>query len=455
MALAQAVAVDELLKKVPPHSIEAERSVLGALLLDAEAADLVAQSLKAEHFYREAHGTIYATILELRNEKGQPADLILLKHALERKGVLESVGGAADLADIVDSVPTAANVEHYANIVREKALLRGVLRATGEIQRDVYESAEDTSDVLDRAERRLFDVTQKRITTQAVSLGQCLQETFDRISLLRAGKGERGGVMSHLVDLDNITQGFQPGELTIVAARPSMGKTSFALNLLRNACMKGGHTAVFFSLEMPRLQVASNLLCSVARVDGQALRGGFFSREEEQRLVDASELLQQQRLLIDDQPYLTTMELRAKARRLKAQEKIDLIAIDYLQLMTGSGGSRRDENRQQEVAEISRTLKAIARELSIPVIALAQLSRKVEDRTDKKPRMADLRESGAIEQDADLILLLHRDEYFFPDKEEVKNRAQVIVAKNRNGPTGEVELMFLRQFMAFDSLANR
>ena len=443
-------ASETLLRNVPPHSLDAERAVLGALLIDPRAIDDVAEAVQPAHFYKPAHGAIYQVVLDLW-KADQPIDVVLVNEELSRRGELEQIGGTAALVELTETVPTAANAAYYAEVVRDYACRRQLIQVVAEIQKDAFEDRGLTEELLDRTEKRLFEVTQKRIRSDAVPVSTVVQEAFERLELVRKGGGVVG-IPSGLADLDELTQGFQPGEMTILAARPSMGKTTLALNILRNVSVYHGRAAVFFSLEMPRLQVTTNLLCGLAKIDGHRLRGGYLSREEERQFLDAAEVLMPAQLYIDDTPGLTTMDLRAKARRLKSQHDIDLIMVDYLQLMSGSAVAAK-ESRQQEVSEISRMTKALARELNIPIIALAQLSRKVEDRKDHKPMMSDLRESGSIEQDADLIMLLHRPGYYEPEKEEYKNQALVIVAKNRNGPVGEVPLLFFNSQMRFESAA--
>lgn len=391
---------DNLIDKVPPQDLDAEAAILGAILLHPEAADEVAQSLKPDMFYKKANSLIYETLLTLRNQ-GKPLDQIILKGELQTRGLLEEVGGVSYIAELVDAVPSAANAAYYANIVSEKSLLRNLISTSAEIQNEAFSSVESTDKILDSAEQRFFAVTQRRISTSAQPISVAITEVFDHLRNMREGTNKRG-IPSGFGLLDDMTHGFHPGELTILAARPSMGKTSLALSFIRNMCLYEGKAAAFFSLEMPQLQVAANLICNVAQVDSRQLRGGYVRRDDEVRLMDAAELLSEARIYIDDCPALSTMELRAKGRRLKAQYDINAIVIDYLQLMTGSGNSR--DGRQVEVSEISRMLKALARELDIPVISLAQLSRKVEERPDHKPRMSDLRESGCLTGDSMITL---------------------------------------------------
>jgi replicative DNA helicase len=447
-AMVDQLAPNPLLKNIPPHSREAERALLSALLVDPTAMDEVAQLLGApECFYDPGHRLVYEAIVDLWT-LDQPADVVLINEELERKGVIDQVGGIEGLADLATVVPTGANAEYYAKIVRDRAMQRRLIEVTAEVQQDAFDTSGPVDELLDRAESRMFEVTQKRIRNEAVNVGIVVKEAYDELLAKEAG-GDVRGLPSYFADLDELTAGFLPGELTIMAARPSMGKTSFALNIIRNISLHGGCTC-FFSLEMPRIQVTSNMLCGIAKIDGHRLRGGFLTREEKRNYVQACDILEPTQFFIDDSPTLSTMELRAKGRRLKAQHDVEMLVIDYMQLMTGSSRSAR-ESRQIEVSEISRNVKALARELEIPILCLAQLSRKVEDRADKKPMMSDLRESGSIEQDADKILLLHRPEYYDRDNEDLQGKAYVIVAKNRNGPTGEVELSFVKNQMRFET----
>jgi replicative DNA helicase len=448
---------DELLRNVPPHNLEAERAVLGALLVDNKAMDLVTQEVLPEHFYKQAHATIFQTIVDM-NKRGEPSDEVTLTSELRRNGLLEAAGGPAEISALTGVVPTSANAIYYAKLVRDRALLRTTLQALAEGQREVFESRDRTEEVLDRIEKRLFQVTQKRVKSEAVAIGEVIGETLAMIE--RQKKGEGNGILYGFHDIDELTHGLHNGQLVIVAARPSMGKTTFALNILRNITVgrpgfPAGHGAVFFSLEMPKIEIVTNVLCSMAHINSHHLRGGHVSRDQEEQLWAAAEILGSQKIFIDDTPGLTTMELRGKARRLKAEGKIDCILIDYLQLMGGDAGSNQ-KARHEVVAEISRSLKALARELEVPVIALAQLNRNVEDRPDKRPRMADLRESGSIEQDADVVMLLHRDEYYMkPEEAEQQgkvNKAQVLVQKNRNGPTGDKDLYYAKEFSFFGDL---
>ncbi|MGE0708872.1 MAG: replicative DNA helicase [Planctomycetota bacterium] len=391
------LAPDPLIKNVPPHSREAERALLSALLIDPTAMDEVAQVLPdTDSFYLPGHRLVYETIVDLWT-RDQPADVVLVHEELERKGVIAQVGGIEALADLASVVPTGYNAEYYAKIVRDRAMQRRLIEITAEVQRDAFDTAGPVDELLDRAEQRMFEVTQKRIRNEAVNVGIVVKEAYEELLTKEQG-GEVRGLPSYYADLDDLTSGFLPGEMTVIAARPSMGKTSFALNVIRNIALHGG-SVCFFSLEMPRIQVTSNMLCGIAKIDGHRLRTGLLTREEKRNFVQACDILEPTQFFIDDSPTLSTMELRAKGRRLRAQHNIEMLVIDYLQLMSGSSRAAR-ESRQMEVTEISRNVKALARELEIPIICLAQLSRKVEDRSDKKPMMSDLRESGCLTGDS-------------------------------------------------------
>lgn len=438
----------DLLDRVPPQNLEAESSVLGAVLLDNEAAWVVARFVKPEHFYKAANQTIYTTILELVGAR-KPVDLVILKDELGRKGALEAIGGAAYLAELVEAVPSAANAEHYAKVVRDRALLRALIGTASEIVRDAYQAEAPAEQVLDRAEKKFMEAVERRVDNASFEIRDILLEEMNRIE---AGV-PMSGLMSHLVDLDGLTNGFKPSELVILAARPSMGKTSLATTMIRNIAMQDRISVAFFSLEMSRSQVAQNMLCQHARIDSFKMRRGQLDRSEQATLGRRAGELAEAPIFIDDTSGMSIMELRAKSRLLKRRNNVGLIVVDYLQLMEAAGG-RRDENRQQEISQISRGLKQLARELDTPVIALSQLSRAVESRDGNKPRLSDLRESGSIEQDADMVLMLYREAYYKPEKAEIQNKADVIVAKNRNGPTGTAELYFQRAYTRFDNGPN-
>ncbi|MDO8142354.1 MAG: replicative DNA helicase [Candidatus Brocadiales bacterium] len=440
------MVVESILERTMPQSIEAEMSVLGAMILDNEVISLVIPLLNKLSFYKTAHQELYQVIVEVY-DKGQPIDLFVLREELKKRSLLEKVGGVEYLMELEESVPTIGNVEYYANIVREKAIKRNLIEVAATIQKQSFEESADTEQLLDASERAIFDITQKKFNTASTKLNEILKETFSRIENLHDRQSRLTGLSAGFYDLDDITCGLQPSELIIVAARPSMGKTSLVLNIVEHVGVVEKKPAVVFSLEMSAQQVAQNMLCSHARIDAHKLRMGFLDDKQWSDLSYGLGSLSEAPIFIDDTPGLTVLEVRAKARRLKAQYDIQFVAVDYLQLMESS----RAENRQQEISIISRGLKSLARELKIPVIAVSQLNRSVETREGHKPRMSDLRESGSIEQDADVIILLHRDNYYDPEKD---NTAELIIAKQRNGPTGVVKLAFRSHFMRFESLAS-
>ncbi len=441
------MVVESIIERTLPQSIEAEMSVLGAMLLDNEVISLVIPILSKNSFYKTAHQELYQTIVELY-DKGKTVDLVILREELKRRSLLDKVGGIEYLMEMEESVPTIGNVEYYANIVREKAIKRNLIEVAAIIQKEAFNDALDTDNLLDTSERAIFDITQKKFNTASTNLNEILKSTFKRIENLHDRQNRLTGVSTGFYDLDDHTCGLQASELIIIAARPSMGKTSLALNIIDHVGVVEKKPAVVFSLEMSAQQVAQNMLCSHARVDAHKLRKGFLDDKEWSNLSYGLGSLSEAPIFIDDTPGLTVLEVRAKARRLKAHHDIQLVVVDYLQLMESSRG----ENRQQEISIISRGLKSLARELSIPVIAVSQLNRSVESREGHKPRMSDLRESGSIEQDADVIILLHREDYYDPDKKD--GTAELIIAKQRNGPVGVVKLAFRSNFMRFESLAS-
>jgi len=440
------MVAESILERTMPQSIEAEMSVLGAMILDNEVISLVIPILNKLSFYKTAHRELYQAIVDIY-DKGQPVDLVVLREELKKRSLLEKVGGVEYLMELEEAVPTIGNVEYYANIVREKAIKRNLIEVAATIQKQSFEESTDTEHLLDASERAIFDITQRKFNTASTKLNEILKETFSRIENLHDRQSRLTGLSAGFYDLDDITCGLQPSELIIVAARPSMGKTSLVLNVVEHVGVVEKKPVVIFSLEMSAQQVAQNMLCSHARIDAHKLRMGFLDDKQWSDLSYGLGSLSEAPIFIDDTPGLTVLEMRAKARRLKAQYDIQLVAVDYLQLMESS----REENRQQEISVISRRLKSLARELKIPVIAVSQLNRSVESREGHRPRMSDLRESGSIEQDADVIVLLHRDNYYDPDKD---NTAELIIAKQRNGPTGVVKLTFLSHFMRFESLAS-
>ncbi|XCH79079.1 MAG: replicative DNA helicase [Candidatus Dehalobacter alkaniphilus] len=435
------------LLKVPPHNLEAEQAVLGALMLDPQKGSTVFEILRPEDFYRDNHKNIYLVIRDIF-EKGDPVDLVTVAESLRQAGRLESIGGIGTISQIAGSVPSAANVEHYARIVAEKALLRQLIRIAGYIEEKGYEAGEEALSLLEEAERLIVEISQRQSKEGFVTIRSILLKTFDKIEYLYSNKGNLTGVPTHFRELDRITSGWQASDLVIIAARPSMGKTALVLNMAQNAAVKSKVPVALFSLEMSKEQLVQRILCSEAMVDQQRVRTGELLDSDWPKLTQAVGPLSEAPMFIDDTVGISLAELRSKARRLKMEQGLGLIIIDYLQLMTVG---KKVESRQQEVAQISRGLKGVARELSVPVIALSQLNRGVEQRQDKRPLMSDLLESGSIEADADLISFIYRDEYYHPDSEK-KGIAEIIIAKHRNGPVGIVELGYLKEFTKFVNL---
>ncbi|HOB20776.1 MAG TPA: replicative DNA helicase, partial [Candidatus Atribacteria bacterium] len=424
------------MQHIPPHNIEAEQSVLGSMLLDKEAVAAATEVLQSDDFYVEAHKEIYEAILDIY-DSGTPVDLVTVVEALRQRGSLEAVGGGAYISDLSMAVPSTANVRYYIKIVEEKSILRRLISASNEIICDSYEAAEDLDLIIDSAEKKIFDISQRKNTRTFEHVKTILLETYNKIEELTKNKGRIVGLETGFTDFDMRTSGLQPSDLILVAARPSMGKSSFAINIAQYAAVHNKVPVAIFSLEMSKDQLVQRMLSSETNVELQKIRTGNLNEDDWMRLVQAAEPLSQAPIFIDDTPGISAMEIRSKARRLKMEHGLGLIVIDYLQLMSGRG---KAESRQQEVSEISRSLKALARELDVPVIALSQLSRAPEARQDHRPMLSDLRESGAIEQDADLVVFLYRDEYYNPETEK-KNIAEAIIAKQRNGPTGVVELV--------------
>ncbi|TYP75363.1 replicative DNA helicase [Paenibacillus methanolicus] len=434
--------------RVPPQNTEAEQAVLGAVLIQAESLVTAMERLRSEDFYTPSHQLIYEAMVEL-GEANQPIDLVTLTAHLQGKQQLEEVGGVSYLAKLAGAVPTAANVDYYAQIVEEKSLLRRLIRTATQIVSNGYAAAEDVGIMLNEAEQRILELSNRRSSSGFVSIRDVLMEAFERVEILYSNKGTSTGIPSGFVDLDKMTAGFQRNDLIIVAARPSVGKTAFALNIAQNVGVRAKETVAIFSLEMSAVQLVNRMICAESNVDAGRLRTGYLEGDDWEKLTMAISALSEAQIYIDDTPGITVADIRAKCRRLKKERGLGMILIDYLQLIQGRG--KAGENRQQEVSEISRTLKQIARELEVPVIALSQLSRGVEQRQDKRPMMSDLRESGSIEQDADIVAFLYRDDYY--DKEsEKKNIIEIIIAKQRNGPVGTVELAFLKSFNKFVSL---
>ncbi len=430
--------------KTLPQSIEAEQSVLGAMLISRNAIAPAAEKLEEEDFYRDSHKVLFRSIVEMF-KRDMAVDLVTVLEYLKSTDVLERAGGVTYVTEISSSVPTTANLSSYIQIVQEKSTLRKLIRASNEIIEESYNKQGEVEGVLDKAEKRIFDISEKRTTSDFESLGTVLERGFIEIERLYNNKGEVTGVSSGFKDLDDKTSGFQKGDMILVAARPSMGKTTFTLNIAEHAALREGKSVVIFSLEMSKEQLAYKLLCSEANIDMLKLRTGNLEHDDWDRIARATGPLSKAKMYIDDTAGVTVMEMRSKCRRLKMEYGIDLIMIDYLQLMSGSSGS---DNRQQEVSEISRSIKALAKEMECPVIALSQLSRAPEQRADHRPMLSDLRESGSIEQDADVVMFLYRDEYYNKDTEE-KNTGECIIAKQRNGPVGTVKLAWLGQYSKF------
>jgi len=435
---------------VQPHNLEAEESVLGAMLLSAKAAETAAELLAPSDFYRPSHGTIFAASRELL-QKGEPVDAITLVDLLEQRNDLERAGGRERIHELVALVPAASNVGYHAQIVKEMATLRGIISAGEDISRLGWERPGEIADIVDRAEQRIFELAQQRVTSDFAHIEELLKESFERITKLYEAGVDITGVASGFRELDKLTSGFQPGNLIIIAARPSMGKSALALCMAANLAVRYDVPIALFTLEMSKSEVTQRLMCSEGKVESQRLRTGKLAVDDWPRLTAACDKLAKAPIYVDDTGSITMMELRSKARRLKSREpKLGLIVVDYLQLMT-SGGTT--ENRVQEVSQISRQLKVLARDLDVPILALSQLSRAVEQRQDKRPILSDLRESGSIEQDADLVFFVYRDEYYNGEESESQGLAEVILAKHRNGPTDAIKLSFLKRYAKFADLA--
>ncbi|RXE58852.1 replicative DNA helicase [Acetivibrio mesophilus] len=435
------------LGRIPPQNIEAEQSVIGAILLDKEVLSSVTEIISSKDFYREDHREIFEAIMDLY-EKAEPIDLITVSEQLKVRGSLEGVGGLEYLTNLASSVPTTANAKHYAKIVEEKSVLRRLIRASSEIVNMGYEASEEVSYVLDKAEKNIFDVLQKRNTQGFFPIKDVLIDTFNQLEELYNSKGYVTGIPTGFADLDYKTAGLQNSDLVLIAARPAMGKTSFVLNIAQHAAIHARVPVAIFSLEMSKEQLVNRMLCCEAMVDSQKMRTGKLEDSDWQKVARALGPLSEAPIYIDDTPGVSVMEIRAKCRRLKIEKNLGLVVIDYLQLMQGRG---KGDSRQQEISEISRSLKILAKEIDVPVLTLSQLSRAPELRTDHRPILSDLRESGAIEQDADIVMFLYRDDYYNPDSEK-KNIAEVIIAKHRHGSTGTVDLAWLGQYTKFANL---
>ncbi|WP_214828912.1 replicative DNA helicase [Exiguobacterium algae] len=436
---------DAIQVNTPPHSVEAEQAVLGAIILDSDRLITASERVDPDDFYRVSHQRIFEAMLKI-NDRGELVDLVTLSSELQAQGILEEVGGLNYLAEVAESVPAIGNIGYYLNVVDQKAALRRLIRTATNIVSDGYERQDEVDSVLSDAERNILKVSQRKGQSSFHPIGSVLSDAYSTIEKLHQSSGEITGIATGFTDLDKMTAGFQRNDLIIVAARPSVGKTAFALNISQNVAVRTGENVAIFSLEMGAEQLVMRMLCAEGNIDAQRLRTGRLEAEDWGRLSLAMSSLSQAGIYIDDTPGLRVNEIRAKCRRLKQEHGLGMIMIDYLQLIVGNG--KPGENRQQEVSEISRTLKAIARELQVPVIALSQLSRGVESRQDKRPMMSDIRESGAIEQDADIVAFLYRDDYYDKESEDA-NTIEIIIAKQRNGPTGTVKLSFRKEYNKF------
>ncbi len=440
-------------ERVPPQNIEAEQAVLGAMLIDKEAIAKVTEILTSDDFYREAHRVIFNAMMELYN-KNEAVDMVTITEVLKRDNKLEDIGGIAYITSLANVVLTAANVKYHADIVAEKSVLRQLVRVSTEIAAMGYEANDDVGTLLDNAESRILEISNRKKKADFTPINDVLMESVQSIEKLLNNKGGLTGLPTGFADLDKLTSGLQPSDFVILAARPSMGKTALALNIVQNVALRahkkvGGEarSVAFFSLEMSKEQLVNRMLCAEAGIDSQRLRVGEMHDEDWTHLWDACDVMSKAKIYIDDTAGITAMDMRSRARRLKAEHGLDLIVVDYLQLMQGSGKRNSSNDRQQEVSEISRSLKALARELNVPVLALSQLSRSVESRQVKRPMLSDLRESGSLEQDADIVAFLYREDYYNPETEN--KHTELIIAKHRNGPVDTVNLFFQKQFTKF------
>lgn len=438
---------ETVLKRIMPSSIEAEQSVIGSMIMDREAIIVASELITGEDFYNRQYGILFETMVEL-NDEGKPVDMVTLQDRLKEKDVPPEVSSLEFVRDLITAVPTSANIKYYAGIVAEKATLRKLIRLNEEIANTCYAGKESLEVILEDTEKKIFEVVQKRNTGEFVPIRQVVMNAMDRIERASRNKGAVTGIATGFIDLDYRTAGMQPSDLILIAARPSMGKTAFVLNIAEHVAFKLNQTVAIFSLEMSKEQLVNRLFSLESRVDSQHIRTGQLTDQEWERLIESAGMIGRSNLIIDDTPGITVAELRSKCRKYKLEQNLSMIIIDYLQLMSGSG---RTDSRQQEISDISRSLKAIARELNVPVIALSQLSRAVEQRPDHRPMLSDLRESGAIEQDADVVMFIYRDEYYNHDTDK-KGVAEIIIAKQRNGPIGTVELVWLPDYTKFANM---
>lgn len=440
---------ENLIKRVLPHSVEAEKSVIGSMLMAREAITVAMEVLHTEDFYQQQYGVMFETIAELFNE-GKPTDLVTVLDRLKKKSVPEELCSLDFLRDLLNTVPFSSNVRSYAQIVYEKALLRRLIKLSEEIAGNCYVGKDSVEDILEDTEKRMFELLQKRSTTDYVPIQDVVLDVVDSIERAARNKGAVTGIPTGFIDLDNRTCGMQPADLVLIAARPSMGKTAFVLNMAEYMAIRNQYTTAIFSLEMSKEQLVNRLLAMHSHVDSQSLRTGHLSERDWESIVDSSGVIAGSKLIIDDTPGISVGEMRSKCRKYKLEHNLKCVIIDYIQLMSGSS-TRKNDSRQQEVSDISRSLKQMARELGVPVIALSQLSRACETRQDHRPMLSDLRESGAIEQDADVVMFLYRDEYYNKDTED-KGVAEVIIAKQRNGPIGTVKLLWIGELTKFANM---
>ena len=439
---------ETLLKRILPHSIEAEQSVIGAMIMDREAIAVASEIVTAEDFYSKQCGVLFEAMVEL-NDESKPVDMVTLQDRLREKDVPPEVSSPEYIRDLITAVPTSANIKYYANIVADKAVLRRLIKLNEEIANTCYVGRESLDTILEDTEKRVFNLVQRRNTGEFVPIRQIVMNAMDQIEKASKNKGNVTGIATGFIDLEYRTAGMQPSDLVLIAARPSMGKTAFVLNIAQHVAFKMNQTVAIFSLEMSKEQLVNRLFSLESKVDAQKLRTGNLSDNDWEKLIETAGIIGKSNLIIDDTPGISISELRSKCRKYKLEHGLKMIIIDYLQLMSGSG--RGNDSRQQEISDISRSLKALARELAVPVLALSQLSRAVEQRPDHRPMLSDLRESGAIEQDADVVMFIYRDDYYNKDTEK-KGIAEIIVAKQRNGPIGTIELVWLPEYTKFANM---
>lgn len=445
-------SMDEaILKRVLPHSLEAEQSVIGSMIMDREAIVVASELICGEDFYNKSYGVLFDSMVEL-NDQGQPVDLVTLQNRLKEKDVPPEISSLEFIRDLITAVPTSANIKYYTNIVAEKAMLRRLIRLMEEIANNCYAGKDSMEVIMEETEKKVFNLVQRRNTGDYVPIREVVMNAMDKIEKASHNSGGVTGIATGFIDLDYRTAGMQPSDLVLIAARPSMGKTAFVLNIAQYVAFHSGECVAIFSLEMSKEQLVNRLFAMESKVDSQHLRTGNLSDMEWEKLIESAGMIGQSKLIIDDTPGISIADMRSKCRKFKLEMDLKMIIIDYLQLMSGSG--RGTDSRQQEISDISRSLKALARELQVPVLALSQLSRAVEQRPDHRPMLSDLRESGAIEQDADVVMFIYRDEYYNKDS-EFKKQAEIIIAKQRNGPVGTVNLAWLGEYTKFANLSRQ